>query len=236
MRFFEAFVLDNFVFLCSLINHNFPILLKQKWKTSCDSSNGDVSTASLLQHVMPNLHPSTYRAAIRKATDTTGITVRYVKMDGKDMSVLSIEDCVTILPRMTLTGWQDWWTKNGSSFLQDLRQHVTNKMNMETKTSALEKSLRDANIEGSIRVDEKTGLGSILDVIKLITPEKNKYYIYKAFSNLIAKDESLSDKIQYIKINDKGNLTPVGDANTIVGIIWSLQEKLLTISRERLQT
>lgn len=44
---------------------------------------------------------------------------------------------------------------------------------VETKAVVLRKALRAMNIEGSVRVDERTGMVSNIDVIKMLCPENN---------------------------------------------------------------
>ena len=106
---------------------------------------------------------------------------------------------------------------------------------IETKASILQKSLRSINIVGSVRIDEASGKASIIDVIKLLCPDKNEDYVKKTLSRVLAKDEdflglgqrvpdtlALADRVERIKINGKGHETPVSDAKTIVEIIWLL--------------
>ncbi|CAM9684377.1 unnamed protein product, partial [Ectocarpus fasciculatus] len=81
------------------------------------------------------------------------------------------------------------------------------------------------NIEGSVRVDERTGMVSNIDVIKMLCPEKNDDYAKIALTRIIAGDDrepSIKSRVSYIKINGSGHKSPVPDFNTLVEIIWML--------------
>ena len=55
----------------------------------------------------------------------------------------------------------------------------------DSKTSLMQRSLKSANIDGSIRVDEKTGKGSLIDVIKIICPDKGEDYATHALDRIL---------------------------------------------------
>jgi len=110
----------------------------------------------------------------------------------------------------------------------------------------LEKLLRTFGINGSIRIDEASGKGSVIDVIKLVCPGATGDYANKALRRVIAKDRdeqervghnnepvSIADHVDYIRINGKGHTTPVSDANTIIEIIWLLPGKAAREFRRR---
>ncbi|AAR26973.1 FirrV-1-K1 [Feldmannia irregularis virus a] len=111
-----------------------------------------------------------------------------------------------------------------------------------TKSSLIQQTLRSLNIQGSIRVDEVTGLASAIDVIRLICPDQNEKYASHILKRIIDQDADkekvtntvtlsrsehsatikppFSERVKSIKINGKGHTTPVADVATLVEIIW----------------
>ncbi|CAB1097489.1 unnamed protein product [Ectocarpus sp. CCAP 1310/34] len=115
-----------------------------------------------------------------------------------------------------------------------LSDHVAH---AETKTARLEKALRTVGIHGSVRIDENTGKGSIIDVNRMLCPEASAEYAAKMLTRVLEKEKRdgmerpgqnaqstipLSERIEYVRINDKGPVTPICDASTLVEIIWLL--------------
>ncbi|CAN0362293.1 unnamed protein product, partial [Ectocarpus sp. 6 AP-2014] len=110
-----------------------------------------------------------------------------------------------------------------------------------TKSSILEKSLRTIGIFGSVRVDEASGKGSVIDVIRLLCPEIDSAYAGQVLTRVMNRDVdsdgeshartqhfamlSIRDRVEYIQINGKGHTTPVSDAKTITEIIWLLPSR-----------
>ena len=82
-------------------------------------------------------------------------------------------------------------------------------------------SITAANLTDGIRVDQPTQEGSVNDVIAMITGKKGSYAI-QAFSRIKQQNTGLIPKCDRLKINGKGNITPVADAATLVEIAWLL--------------
>jgi hypothetical protein len=78
------------------------------------------------------------------------------------------------------------------------------------------------NITASIRVDVVSKQGSVLDVINLMNPNRDKSTASKAISALKQFDEELLNRIHKLRIIGKGKPTPVADARTLVEIVWLL--------------
>lgn len=78
------------------------------------------------------------------------------------------------------------------------------------------------NITAGIRVDVVSKQGSVLDVINLMNPNRDKSTASKAISALKQFDKELLNKIHKLRINGKGKPTPVADARTLVEIVWQL--------------
>lgn len=79
--------------------------------------------------------------------------------------------------------------------------------------------LAETSMPRGIRVDKATQKGSINDVIALVTGKKGSYAIH-VFSRIKGQNNGLILKCDRLKINDKGNETPVADAATLVEIAW----------------
>jgi hypothetical protein len=78
------------------------------------------------------------------------------------------------------------------------------------------------NISASIRVDDGTRMGSVIDVIRLVNPNLSSSNAGHTLTKL-----GIDTGIRYdqLRINGKGKLTPVADARTLVEIVWSLPGK-----------
>lgn len=140
--------------------------------------------------------------------------------------------------------WVAWRQESGDAFKRSLEERVErvrggvfneeHEADDESKSSVLEKSLRTIGIMGSVRVDEDSGKGSVIDVIKLLCPGATGDYAKTALNRVLATDQddqaasdqgdrtSIADRVDHIQINGKGRTTPVSDAKTITEIIWLL--------------
>lgn len=123
--------------------------------------------------------------------------------------------------------------------------------NMKGQPSVLEKLLRTIGINDSTRIDEASGKGSVIDVIKIVCPGATRDYANKALRRVIAKDRDeqekagqnettsnsispcIANRVDYIRINGKGQITPVSDAKTIIEIIWLLPGRATREFRRR---
>ena len=82
----------------------------------------------------------------------------------------------------------------------------------------------------TIRVDQQTQKGSVIDVIRLITGLSSAH-AGQSFSRLGA--ELVASNICNIRINGKGKLTPVADAATLQMIVHLLPGKRFSSSRAK---
>ncbi|CAB1119054.1 unnamed protein product [Ectocarpus sp. CCAP 1310/34] len=107
------------------------------------------------------------------------------------------------------------------------------------KTAVLQNALRSINIYGSVRIDDGLGKASVIDTVRLISPTASPEYAAQMFTRVLQKERDdggknpvpdanpphptpIADRVDYIRINGRGNVTPVSDAKTIVEIIWLL--------------
>ena len=97
-------------------------------------------------------------------------------------------------------------------------------------------SITAVNLTDGIRVDQATQKGSVNDVIALVTGKKGSYAI-QAFSRIKQQNTGLIPKCDRLKINGKGNVTPVADAATLVEIAWLLPgQKAVSFRRKGAET
>ncbi|KAG5183136.1 hypothetical protein JKP88DRAFT_157226 [Tribonema minus] len=82
-----------------------------------------------------------------------------------------------------------------------------------------------ANVTASIRVDRATGLGSVIDVIRMVNPNQERTAATKAVAYLTADDETLRRSIQHVRINGKGKPTPCASARVLVEVVFLLPGK-----------
>jgi hypothetical protein len=82
-----------------------------------------------------------------------------------------------------------------------------------------------ANITANIRVDRATQRGSVIDVIRMIGKDNDRSTSSKALESLRSTCPELMSRIQQLRINGKGRLTPCADARTLVEIVWLLPGK-----------
>ena len=208
-------------------------------------ANPDVNPGSILRSV---------NGVLKDASCGT-TTKRAIKQ--KSTVVADMTTCEYILDSLPGRKWDAWRRQSGEEFKRSLVAHVERvrtgvpvpagqedelQIDIETKSSVLEKSLRTIGIIGSIRVDEASAKGSVIDVIKLLCPGATPDYATHALARVIEKDSceqgdsgptdncrtsssttpSIADRVDYIQINGKGRTTPVSDAKTITEIIWLL--------------
>lgn len=104
----------------------------------------------------------------------------------------------------------------------------------KTRASVLQNALRSSSIHVFIRIDEDSIKASIIDTIRVmcakVSPENAAHMLTRFLENENADGTTshvlgvqgpspISDRIHYIKINGRGNVTPVCDAKTLSEII-----------------
>jgi hypothetical protein len=78
----------------------------------------------------------------------------------------------------------------------------------------VEMSVTAANLIDDIRVDKATQKGSVYDVIHIVSG-KQENYASQAFARIKKTNPEITPKCVRLKINGKGQLTPVADAATL---------------------
>lgn len=81
-------------------------------------------------------------------------------------------------------------------------------------------SITATNITDGIRVDQATQRGSIRDVIQTVTDRRDGSHLSQVLSRILKDNPTLDPKCVRLKINNKGQPTPVADAATLVEIAW----------------
>ncbi|CAM9194336.1 unnamed protein product, partial [Ectocarpus sp. 8 AP-2014] len=211
-----------------------------------DATTGVVGVKTLIWHIMPQLHSSSVLKGVHRALEDSGASMDTTLINGRFTKTATVALCCTILDNMRGETWDRWRQSSGPAFKRALRERVASVISsgqveqthppaqqaqeqhvegVEKKAVVLRKALRAMNIEGSVRVDEPTGMVSNIDVIKMLCPEKNDDYAKIALARIIARDDrepSLRSRVSYIKINGSGHQSPVTDFSTLVEIIWML--------------
>ncbi|CAM9312367.1 unnamed protein product, partial [Sphacelaria rigidula] len=205
-----------------------------------DPSSGDVGVSSMIQCANSEAHPGSIlrsvNGVLKDVTSVPAMTKRSINQ--KSTVVADLATCNYILDNLPGRKWASWRQESGEAFKRSLAERVERVRagisgddpdgadeEFETKASVLQKSLRTIGIIGSIRVDEASGKGSVIDVIKLLCPGATGDYAKTALSRVFAKDQDErheSDQVDATSIADRGRTTPVSDAKTITEIIWML--------------
>ena len=213
-----------------------------------DPSSGLVGVSSMIKCANPDVSPgSILRSVNGVLKDASCGTTTKRSINQRSIVVADMTTCTYILDNLPGSKWDAWRQQSGEEFKRSLSEHVERvrtgvsvpagqedelQNEIETKASVLEKSLRTIGITGSIRVDEASAKGSVIDVIKLLCPGIDSAYAGRMLTRVIERDarESMTsclvcpiaDRVEYIRINGNGLTTPVSDAKTITEIIWLL--------------
>ena len=220
-----------------------------------DASTGDVGVASLMKTARPSLNQKDILSKVKGILQNyQGPKISKRQVQGRITSVVPFEACEYILDNISGRGWDTWRDTSGARFKQSLKNHVDRvcesfraqqarhqcsdqTSRAETKTSILAKAFTAVGIHGSVRIDESSGKGSIIDVNRMLCPNASAEYAAQMLTRVLEKEKRdgadrrvhnahhptpISERIEYIKINGKGHITPVCDAQTLVEIIWLL--------------
>lgn len=216
--------------------------------------DGEFGISSVIKAARPTLHTGgILRSAGTAMKNFDGpvnqqLTLKFVK--GRKTQMASLSTCEYILDNLPGQSWVEWRTTHGDSFKESLAQLVAPKESQvqvqeveedeevqETKASILKKALRTLDINAGARIDEASGEASIVDVIRIQSPESSPQYAAQMLSRFLEKEdedmlgssvqnctqpESIRDRIHHIKINGKGRITPVCDAKTLIEIMWGI--------------
>lgn len=199
---------------------------------------------------IPDAHPRSTLRAANGVLENGGGTMTKKNVNHKTIVLADLSTCNYLLDNLPGRRWAEWRRESGDAFKEALAERVEqvrscireeeeekqeeegDEQTTETKSSVLEKSLRTIGIFGSVRVDETSGKGSIIDVIKLLCPGATGDYAKTALARVISQDDtdhfdptSIRSRVDYIQINGKGRTTPVSDAKTIAEIIWLLPSR-----------
>lgn len=218
-------------------------------------TTGNVSVRSLVSHIMPELHTSSILRGVHRALKGSGDGMSTTLMNGRLTKTATIDTSCLILDKMSGPTWDAWRVSSGPAFKQALRERVASVVaagqveqanpptqraeeqrveeqrmdehpeQQEKKAVVLSKALRAVNIDGSVRVDEATGMVSNIDVIRMLCPDVNPNHAAQMLTRVLDKNDrepSIKSRVSYIKINGSGNKTPVTDFSTLVEIIWML--------------
>jgi hypothetical protein len=82
-------------------------------------------------------------------------------------------------------------------------------------------------VNRKLRIDTKTQMICVLEVIQLVSgiSQSDASTVFRRLETKPGTSSNLQTKCRRIKINNKGNITPVADAATMIEIIWELPGK-----------
>ena len=255
-------------------------------KIRVDRESGQVVLLEVLNLAIPGLHRQGTSRLLRKVLekyDGNPPTKLRVNSSGNPNIVGTLGACLYLLDNIPGWKWDKW--RNESEFQEfkdNLTRHVhglttkstikpintliatpttqseSDSEDKETKTQLLQKQLQVAGIFGSIRIDEESGKGSVIDLIRLACPGVDTRYAAQMLTRVVEQHEcefisegmqnaylpknstqappeegSLRSRISYIKINGKGHTTPVAGAEEIVEITWMLPSKAARAFRRK---
>ncbi|CAM9393451.1 unnamed protein product, partial [Pylaiella littoralis] len=223
-----------------------------------DASTGVVGVKTLVWTIMPQLHSGSVLKGVHRPLKDSGASMDTTLINGRFTKTATVDVCCIILDNTGGMKWDEWRQSSAPAFKRALRERVASVVSsgqveqahppvqqaeeqqvdgVETKAVVLRKALRTMNIEGSVRVDERSGKVSNIDVIKMLCPDASSEDAAHMLTRVLQKEAAcgattldqtvhgpvdLANRIERIKINGKGNPTPVSDAPTAIEIIWLL--------------
>lgn len=96
--------------------------------------------------------------------------------------------------------------------------------NMFEKLNSSIMDLTESMDSSTIRVDKNSHKGSVMDTIRMVL-KCNSGAANTYLSRLLSISPELTTHCGRLKINGKGNETPVADAKTLIQIVWLLLAK-----------
>ena len=219
-----------------------------------DAATGDVGVKTMIKNIMPDLNENGILKSVHRVLEgTKGPKLSTRMINGRAMTVASLELCYDILEKMRGPRWRAWRSRSGQTFKNALCERVQNVVDQAkrqtvqivdtaeqasgSRASVLQNALRSLDINSFIRVDEDSRRASIIDTTRVICPSVSTENAAHMLTRLLENEKvdgtpnhvrdvhgptPISERIDYIKINGRGNVTPVCDAQTLVEIIWLL--------------
>ncbi|ACH46756.1 unknown [Feldmannia species virus] len=194
-----------------------------------DRASGLIGVSSIMKQIVPTVSDSTMWRMVEKTLRDSAVPKRHLRKS----RMLTLDEAFYLVDHVQFPLSSEWRAANADTFKENLRSHVQAKTaplvgdgggeSVETKASVLQNCLRSVNIIGSIRVDEDTGLGSLIDIVKIVCPDMCKVYAKTTLARVLEEwPHHVADCVKRLKINGRGHVTPVADAKTIAEIIWLL--------------
>ncbi|ACH46759.1 unknown [Feldmannia species virus] len=133
-----------------------------------DRGTGQIGASSLVKLIVPSVSDSTVWRIIEKTLQHSAVPKRHLRKS----RMLTLDEAFYLVDHVQFPLSSEWRAANADTFKENLRSHVQAKTaplvgdgggeSVETKASVLQNCLRSVNIIGSIRVEEDTGLGSLI--------------------------------------------------------------------------
>ncbi|CAM9491265.1 unnamed protein product, partial [Ectocarpus sp. 12 AP-2014] len=209
-----------------------------------DATTGDVAVKTMIRYIMPDLDENGILKSVPRVLESyDGPKISTRLINGRSMSVATLGLCYDILEKMRGPRWRTWREESGQSFKQALgerverarssvqtdrppRQQVEVGCNEQVERFlVMQKALRSVHIHGSVRIDEYSGKAAIIDTIRVMCPEASTENAAHMLTRTLERNNrviSIGSRIAKIKINGRGNITPVTDFKTLIEIVWML--------------
>ncbi|CAN0531215.1 unnamed protein product, partial [Laminaria digitata] len=165
-------------------------------KITIDAPSGDVVVKTMIKHIMPNLHDSGILKTVHRILkDYNGPKMSTRLINGRFMTVATLGLCYDILDRMSGPSWRDWGANRLYVSVESVRssgqieqpQSQEQVEQVEMKAAVLQNALRSINIHGSVRIEEASGKGSIIGLIRLLCPEASREYAAQMLTRVLEK-------------------------------------------------
>lgn len=235
--------------------HNHICIISEKMeKVRVDLESRQVVLLDVLNAAITGLHrqgTSRVLGRVLEKYDGTQPSKMRVNSSGNPNIVGTLGACMFLLDNIPGEKWDKWRQECGTEFKDKLTKHVgtgiksttgptitpvASKKNSSmdvhsesdsesTKTQLMQKHLQVVNIVGYMRIDEKSGLASAIDVIRMTNPEVNPRYAGVILTRLLRTDDrvpSLRSRVEYRKVNGVGHITPLTDVKTLLEILWTM--------------
>lgn len=202
-----------------------------------------IGVISMVKNAIPDLNErSVIRSVSRTLAELGEPSMTVMDVDGVSTKFLPLETSIKVLDNIRGVLWTDWRESSGEDFKVNLLEYFFSKVDEEDKTFLLSKALDSIDVEGVVKVDESTGKVSLIDIIRILCPDKTdpelisvlEAYLDKYIKifhdmplNLREDYDPFTDSLEYVEVHDKNRLSPVGGPNLASKIIWTTPSEKL---------
>lgn len=202
-----------------------------------------IGVLSLVKNAIPDINErSVIRSVSRTLSELGEPHMTVMDVGGVPTKFLPLDTSIKVLDNIRGVLWTDWRESSGEDFKVNLLEYFFSKVDEEDKTFLLSKALNSIDVEGVVKVDESTGKVSLIDIIRILCPDKTdselisvlEAYLDKYIKifhdmplNLREDYDPFTDSLEYVEVHDKNRLSPVGGPNLASKIIWTTPSEKL---------